>query len=109
MNVRPSASTSGPMMADSGSADESAKKISKGKRYGDDLPEPDRSAPFKPKPTKEIDGRRFDNIDPRKEWSSVPSNALRKYDKKHYDGGGDYDHWDEDKSYWRLSKDRPMV
>jgi hypothetical protein len=104
------AGTGGPdMVAENDSADESAKRISRGKRYGDNLPEPERSAPFKAQPSKEVDGRVFDNTDPRKEWDSMPNNALRKYDKKHYDQGGDYPHWDENKLYWRLRKEKPMV
>ncbi|TXI02253.1 MAG: hypothetical protein E6Q76_15685 [Rhizobium sp.] len=88
----------------------SAMSISKGKRYGDKLPDNERSAPFSAKPDKEIDGRTFKNVDPRPEPDSVPSTALPSYDKKHYDQGGDYDHWDKDKTYWRLKKeDKPMV
>jgi len=83
------------------------KRYSGGKKWGERLlTDEERKAPFKKRPDKEVDGHKFENVDPRKEWAIVPDDALPKYRKEHYDRGGDYDHWDEDsetkeKTYWR--------
>tara|TARA_R110002126_G_scaffold177119_1_gene325939 strand:- start:236 stop:523 length:288 start_codon:yes stop_codon:yes gene_type:complete len=62
---------------------------------------------FVPEPDKEVDGRRFQNIDPSKVPGNIHGDALPRYKKDHYDSGGDYDHYDEKKRYWRLQNERP--
>lgn len=85
--------------------DNEHRKYSGGKKWGDVLTKEEQDEKFEKKPDKEINGRTFENSDPRKEWGIVPSDALQKYDKKHYDEGGKYPHWDpKDKSYWRLKR-----